>query len=441
MSHWAKVPLAPPDKILGLTEAFKADPFPSKINLGVGAYRNDEGRAVVLESVRQAEAIIFNSSVDHEYAGIGGVQSFVDKSIEFAYGEQSAPLKSGRIAAVQSLSGTGACRVFGEFICKILGKGKKVYLPDPSWGNHIPIFRNAGLEPAKYRYFDPISKSIDLPGLLEDVQNAENGSVFLIHACAHNPTGCDPTKEQWNQLSTVMKAKKHVVYMDCAYQGFASGDPEEDAYAIRKFVEDGHHIILGQSFAKNFGVYGERVGALSVVTGSADEAARVKSQLKALVRPMYSNPPIYGARLVSEILSNPNLKQLWTTECSAMASRIKTMRKLLQQKLVEHGSTANWQHITDQIGMFCYTGLSPAQVVRLREEFHVYCTDDGRFSMAGVNSRNVAYLAAAVHACTTTTTTLDAGAAGAAGTAVGKAPGGDEGSMSPPSAPPSAPPS
>jgi len=392
--------LAPPDKILGLSEAYKNDTFPKKVSLGVGAYRDNDGKPVVLPSVRTAESRLLSKNLDHEYAGIAGVQSYVNLSLEFAYGNDSDVLKSGKVAAVQSLSGTGACRLAGEFVSKFFGKGKKMYMPDPTWGNHLAIMKNSGLEPASYAYFDSKTCGVDFKGMLNSINNAETGSVFMFHACAHNPTGCDPTPEQWDQLSIVMKAKKHITFFDCAYQGFASGDSEKDAYAIRKFVADGHQILLAQSFAKNFGLYGERVGTLSVVCASKEEKDRVESQLKVLVRPMYSNPPVYGARLIAEILSDKTLRQQWTLECKSMADRILAMRTSLKESLKKSGSTKNWDHITDQIGMFCYTGMTSQQVKRLIEEFHIYCTEDGRISVAGLNSKNVQYVAQSIHEVT-----------------------------------------
>lgn len=396
-SIWTHIELAPRDAILGLNEAFKEDKSSTKVNLGVGAYRDDNGKPVVLPSVREAERRVLNKSMDHEYSTIGGCSNYIKNSIQFAYGMDSDVIKQERVAAIQTLSGTGACRVVGEFISKFFGKGKKMYLPDPTWGNHIPIMANSGLVPTKYRYYNTKTNSIDFNGLMDDINKAENQSVFMLHAAAHNPTGCDPTKQQWNELSKGIKQKGHIIFFDNAYQGFASGNSEDDAYSIRKFVSDGHHIMLAQSFAKNFGLYGERIGTLSVVTANKEEKERVESQLKTIVRPMYSNPPIYGARIVNEILSDPTLKKQWNQECKEMADRIKSMRHLLRTEL-EKKTTKSWNHITDQIGMFCYTGLTPSQVTLLKEKYHIYCTADGRFSMAGINSKNVHYIAEAVAA-------------------------------------------
>eukprot|EP00752_Nemacystus_decipiens_P003765 g3466.t1 len=400
MSVWSEMPMGPPDPILGLTDAFNKDTDPRKVSLGVGAYRGDDGKPFVLESVRKAEGLVLEKSLNHEYAGIAGVPEFTKLSLAFAYGKDSSALKENRVAGVQTLSGTGACRVMGELLARFRGTGSAIYVPNPTWGNHIPIFQNAGLEVKKYRYFNPENVGLDFEGLLSDVQAAEDESVFLLHACAHNPTGIDPTQDQWAELSKLMKTKRHTAFFDCAYQGFASGDAEHDAWAIRRFVADGHCIALAQSFAKNFGLYGERIGALSVVCNDAEEAARVGSQLKIVIRPMYSNPPVYGARLVTEILSDDALSKEWSGECKAMADRIMAMRAGLREHLEDLKSTRSWEHITDQIGMFCYTGLTQEEVLKIREDSHIYFTNDGRISMAGITTTNVEYVAKSIFAVT-----------------------------------------
>lgn len=339
---------------------------------------------------------------DHEYAPIAGHAQFIQRSLEFAYGENSEMLAAGRIAAVQSISGTGAVRLAGEFLRKVIGFKPlhMIYVPRPTWGNHKAIFDSAGLDTIDYPYYSSQTNAIDFAGMKRYIEQAEYGSAFLLHACAHNPTGCDPSREQWNELSHLMREKNHMVVFDSAYQGFASGDPEADAYAVRRFVDDGHQIMLCQSFAKNFGLYGERAGVFSVVTSSPEEAEKVSSQLKLVIRPMYSNPPVHGARIVAEVLSDPKLKAQWLAECKQMAERIQSMRKLLRNKLenTAAGKKRSWKHITDQIGMFCYTGLTKEQVLRLRADFSIYCTEDGRFSMAGINSGNIDYLCASIAA-------------------------------------------
>ncbi|GAB9466011.1 Aspartate aminotransferase, mitochondrial precursor [Globisporangium polare] len=400
--HWlGSVPMGPADPILGLTERFNKDPDPRKVSLGVGAYRDDNGKPYVLPSVLEAEKRIMAAGKNKEYAGISGMKDFVDLSLKFAYGDDSKALQEKRITGVQTISGTGGVRLAGEFFSKFLGKDTPIYMPNPTWGNHIPIMKDAGLEVRKYAYYEPASRGLDFSGLISDLKGAPERSLFLLHACAHNPTGVDPTFEQWQEISEVMKAKNHIAFFDCAYQGFASGDPTRDAAAIRYFVKEGHKIILSQSYAKNFGLYGERVGALSVVTKDEEEAQRVESQLKILIRPMYSNPPIHGSLIVSTILSDPELKSQWFRECKGMADRIITMRTTLRDAIeaVEKNNGAkksDWRHITDQIGMFCYTGLTESQVVRMIEKHHIYLTKDGRVSMAGVTSKNVGYLADAI---------------------------------------------
>ena len=392
---WSGVPQAPADPILGVAEAFRSDASPDKINLGIGAYRDDGGAPWVLPSVRAAEGKLHEQACDHEYLGMAGLPAFVGAALRFAYGSECAALAAGRVAAIQTLSGTGACRAAGVFLERF-SSADTVYVSAPTWGNHIPIFEEAGLKVERYRYFDAATNGLDFAGMLADVEAAPDGSVFLLHACAHNPTGVDPSDEQWAALSGALR--RHVVMFDCAYQGFASGDADRDAASIRRFVADGHELLLAQSFAKNFGLYGERVGALSVVCADAAEAKAVESQLKRAIRPIWSNPPAYGARLVTGVLDDAALAQQWTRDCATMAERIGAMRAALRAALEAEGSARDWAHVTDQIGMFCYTGMSEAEVDRLRDEHHVYCTRDGRISMAGVTTENVGRLAAAMRA-------------------------------------------
>jgi aspartate aminotransferase len=284
----SSIPVAPADSILGINEAFKACQSPNKVNICVGAYRDENGKPWVLPSVREAEnRMLQDPAVNKEYASISGDSNFVELALKFAYG-WDADLSS--IAGVQSLSGTGACRIGGQFLSKFLPKGTTIYVPNPTWGNHHAIFKECGLNVNTYRYYDYHSNALDFAGMMEDFSTAPDGSILLLHACAHNPTGCDPTQEQWKRISELCLQKNHHVFFDSAYQGFASGDAERDAAALRLFVNDGHKILLAQSFAKNFGLYGERCGTLSVVTGSVDEKERVMSQLKVIIRPMYSSP-------------------------------------------------------------------------------------------------------------------------------------------------------
>jgi len=396
--QWAGVPMGPPDPILGVTVAFRKDTSDKKLNLGVGAYRDDNGQPFVLDCVRQAEEKIFKQKPNHEYAAISGVPEFNTVAAKLLFGDDCAPLKAGRVATVQSLSGTGALRVLGEFLKKFT-KNDTIYLPNPTWGTHKAIFNNSGLKTESYKYYDG-KGGLDFAGFKGDIAGLPDNSLILFHACAHNPTGVDPSIQQWKELAKVCAEKKHLILFDAAYQGFASGDPARDAFAVRHFLEQGVDIVVAQSFAKSFGLYGERVGALHIVTKDAEETERLMSQLLITVRPMYSNPPIYGARVVSTILSDPELSKLWHTEVKLMADRIINMRVQLVANLKALGSTRDWSHITNQIGMFCYSGLTPEQVDRLRDEFHIYMTSNGRISMAGVFSSKVAYLAQGIHAVT-----------------------------------------
>lgn len=396
-SSWGNVEMGPPDAILGVTEAYKRDSNPKKINLGVGAYRDDSGKPFVLPSVRQAEEKMRQANLDHEYAGIAGLPEFTREAAKLALGDDSPAIKDGRNVTAQCISGTGSLRVGAAFFSKWYEPSKDFYIPTPSWGNHTPIFKHSGLNVKQYRYYEPKTCGFDFNGALEDLSKIPKGSVVLLHACAHNPTGVDPRPEQWKEISSVMKKQGLFPFFDMAYQGFASGSVDNDAFAVRHFLEQGHNIALCQSFAKNMGLYGERAGAFTLVCSSKEEADRVMSQIKILIRPMYSNPPIHGARIVQTILMDPALKSQWLKDVKGMADRIISMRTQLVDNLKKEGSSHNWQHITDQIGMFCFTGLKPDQVERLIKEFSVYLTKDGRISVAGVTSGNVGYLAHAMH--------------------------------------------
>ncbi|RFU25395.1 hypothetical protein B7463_g10939, partial [Scytalidium lignicola] len=394
-STWADVPQGPP-AILGITEAFKADSFSEKINLGVGAYRDDQGKPHVLPSVRTAEDKIVSARFNKEYAGITGVPEFTKAAAVLAYGPNSSALD--RLVITQSISGTGALRIGGEFLARFYPGAKTIYIPTPSWANHAAVFKDSGLSVEKYRYYNKDTIGLDFEGMVADIKAAPKGSIFLLHACAHNPTGIDPTPEQWKQISDAVKSGEHFAFFDMAYQGFASGDTDKDAFAIRHFVEQGHNICLAQSFAKNMGLYGERAGAFSIVCADAEEKKRVDSQIKIVVRPLYSNPPVHGARIASEILNNEELNKQWLGEVKGMADRIITMRALLKKNLEDLGSKHDWSHITNQIGMFAYTGLTPEQMDKLAKEHSVYATKDGRISVAGITSANVKRLAEAIHA-------------------------------------------
>jgi len=398
-TFYNKIQKAPEDPILGVSVAFNKDTSPKKINLGVGAYRDDDGKPLVLQCIRKAEKILLDKALDHEYLPIGGLAPFNKAAAQLLLGADSPVISEGRVVTVQALSGTGALRIGAAF----LGRFYKspVLMPNPTWGNHIPIFADSGLtDQRQYKYYDAKTISLDFKGMIQDIKGAPNGSVLLLHACAHNPTGVDPTMEQWAEVSKVAKERQHLVFFDAAYQGFASGDPNKDAAPVRHFIKDGHDIMFAQSFAKNFGLYGERAGAFSIVCNSKEQAEIVESQLKVLIRPMYSNPPLYGARLVHTVLSDAELNKLWHSEVKGMADRIITTRHKLVAALKREGSTKNWKHIIDQIGMFCFSGLTPAQVEKITKDYHVYLTSNGRISMAGVGSKNVDYLAHAMHQVT-----------------------------------------
>uniref|UniRef100_H2Z4Q7 Aspartate aminotransferase, mitochondrial n=1 Tax=Ciona savignyi TaxID=51511 RepID=H2Z4Q7_CIOSA len=398
-SWWTNVEMGPPDPILGVSEAFKRDTNPKKMNLGVGAYRDDQGKPYILPTVKKAELAI--QGLDKEYLGITGLPAFTNAAAELAFGSGSSVLSAKRNVTVQGISGTGSLRIGANFLDKFFTSNKSIWLPTPSWGNHVPIFKHAGLDVQWYRYYKPSTCGFDAEGAMEDLNKIPENSIVLFHACAHNPTGVDPKLENWKEMSQICKNRNLLPYFDMAYQGFASGDINKDAAAMRFFVEEGHNILLAQSFAKNMGLYGsERAGAFTVVCADQEEAARVESQIKILIRPMYSNPPCNGARIASTVLTTPELREQWLVEVKGMADRIISMRQQLVDNLKKDGSSKDWGHIVDQIGMFCYTGLTPDQVSNLTNNFSVYLTKDGRISVAGVSSGNVQYLAHAMHQVT-----------------------------------------
>ncbi|XP_033105112.1 aspartate aminotransferase, mitochondrial-like [Anneissia japonica] len=399
-SWWSGVEMGPPDAILGVTEAFKRDSNPQKMNLGVGAYRSDEGKPFVLPSVRKAEEIMMAASHDKEYLPITGLADFTKAAAILAFGDNSETVSRNLNITSQGISGTGSLRIGANFLQRYYPGNKQVFLPTPSWGNHTPIFNHAGLQLGAYRYYDKSTCGFDKAGCLEDISKIPEGSIILLHACAHNPTGVDPKPEDWKELSHLIKKKKLYPFFDMAYQGFASGDIDRDAYALRLFLQDGHQLMLAQSFAKNMGLYGERAGAFTIVCETEEEMKRVESQVKITIRPIYSNPPVHGARIAATILNTPDLRKEWLVDVKHMADRIINMREMLVANLKKEGSTLDWSHVTDQIGMFCFTGLKPEQVERITKEFSVYLTKDGRISVAGISSSNNAYLAHAIHQVT-----------------------------------------
>ncbi|KAH7923519.1 PLP-dependent transferase [Leucogyrophana mollusca] len=394
---WQDVPLAPPDSIFKLTAAYKADTYPQKVNLGVGAYRDDDSKPWVLPVIKKATKILLNDpDLDHEYLPITGLPEFTAAAAKLILGSDSPAIVESRAVSVQTISGTGANHLGALFLSKFYhwDGPKQIYLSDPTWANHHAIFKNVGIEPLTYPYYDPKTIALDFSGFVGTLESAAPRSVFLLHACAHNPTGVDPTPDQWKQIADVVIAKNHYVFFDCAYQGFASGDLNKDAWAVRYFVEKNVPLLVCQSFAKNAGLYGERVGALHVVPPTKDAADRVKSQLSVLQRSEISNPPSHGARLVALILTGSDLFEEWNRDIKTMAGRIIAMRKELYRLLTEEFHTpGTWEHIINQIGMFSYTGINPDQAKALIDKAHIYLLSSGRISMAGLNSKNVRYFA------------------------------------------------
>ncbi|KAJ3259874.1 Aspartate aminotransferase, cytoplasmic [Boothiomyces macroporosus] len=391
-----KTTLAPPDVIFELTASYKADTDPNKINLGVGAYRDNDGKPWVLPVVKKAEhAIVGDNSLDHEYLPIDGIKQFTEASVRLILGQNSPAIAEQRYASAQTISGTGACRLGADFLYQF-AKGP-VYISNPTWANHRAIFQNAGFDDIReYPYWDPKTRGLAFEALLDCFHKAPNGSILLLHPCAHNPTGVDPTLEQWAQIAAIAKEKNHVVFFDCAYQGFASGDLEKDAQAVRYFVSQGMELLIAQSYAKNFGLYNERTGCLSIISKTPQGAKEASSQLCKIIRANYSNPPAFGARIVQTVLNNPQLNEEWIHQLKTMANRIIEMRQALYSSLLTLKTPGTWNHIVDQIGMFSFTGLTPAQVKVLRDKYHVYMTTNGRISMAGLNTSNVHRFAEAV---------------------------------------------
>lgn len=396
-SAWQNIAQAPADPILAIGDAFRVDTDSRKINLGVGAYRTAEGKPLVLNVVRKAEqALAADPTANKEYLGITGDATFCKLAREMAFGLDCVPLREGRITTVQALSGTGSLRVGAEFLAQHYNV-KTVYIPNPSWPTHRAIFTRAGMTVKEYRYFKPSTRGLDFEGLMADLGAAEAGSVVVLHACAHNPTGVDPSTEQWRAILGLCAQRRLLPFFDSAYQGFASGDLDGDAFAIRMAAaQPGQEMLLAQSFAKNMGLYGERVGALSVVCGNKDVAARVEGQLKLVIRPMYSNPPRHGAEIAARVLGDKGLFEEWKRELAGMANRIIDMRKALRGELEARKAPGSWEFITNQIGMFTYTGLTRPQCELLTKKHHIYLTMDGRISMAGLNAKGAAYLADAI---------------------------------------------
>lgn len=394
MSLFSAVEMAPRDPILGLTEQYVADTNPKKVNLGVGVYYDDNGKLPLLECVQKAEEKMMAAHAARGYLPIDGIAAYDAAVKTLVFGADSEPVKSGRVATVQALGGTGGLRVGADFLKK-LNPSAKVLISDPSWENHRALFTQAGFQVETYPYYDATRRGINFDGMLTALDAAPAGTVVVLHACCHNPTGYDLTPAQWDQVVAAVKARKLVAFLDMAYQGFGQGIAE-DGVAVNKFLASGENFFVSTSFSKSLSLYGERVGALSVLCQDKEEAARVLSQLKIVIRTNYSNPPTHGGQVAATILNTPELRALWEKELAGMRSRIKEMRSALVAKLKEKGVKGDFAFIEKQVGMFSYSGLSKDQMVRLRSEFGVYGIDSGRICVAALNTKNLDYVAESI---------------------------------------------
>ncbi len=394
MSLFSAVEMAPRDPILGLNEQYNADTNPHKVNLGVGVYFDDNGKLPLLACVQAAEKALMDKAAPRGYLPIDGIAAYDNAVKALVFGADSDVVKSGRVSTVQAIGGTGGLKIGADFLKKISPQAK-VLISDPSWENHRAIFQNAGFEVGSYRYYDAATRSVNFDGMLADLNAAAPGTIVVLHACCHNPTGYDLTAAQWDQVIAAVKAKGLTAFLDMAYQGFGHGI-QEDGAVVGKFVAAGLNIFVSTSFSKSFSLYGERVGALSVVASGKEEADRVLSQLKVVIRTNYSNPPTHGGAVVAAVLGNPELRALWEKELGEMRVRIKAMRQKLVDGLKAAGVQQDMSFITTQIGMFSYSGLSKDQMVRLRSEFGVYGTDTGRMCVAALNSKNIDYVCQAI---------------------------------------------
>jgi aromatic-amino-acid transaminase len=394
MSLFSAVEMAPRDPILGLNEQFNADPNPNKVNLGVGVYFDENGKLPLLHCVQAAEKTMMDKPSARGYLPIDGIAAYDSAVKSLVFGPDSEPVLSGRVATVQAVGGTGGLKIGADFL-KHLHPEAKVLISDPSWENHRALFSNAGFVVETYAYYDAAQRGVHFEGMLASLNAAAPGTIVVLHACCHNPTGYDITSAQWDQVVAVVKHNKLTAFLDMAYQGFGHGIAE-DGTVIAKFVAAGLSFLVSTSFSKSFSLYGERVGALSVLCDSKDEAARVLSQLKIAIRTNYSNPPIHGGAIVAAVLNTPDLRALWEKELGDMRARIKAMRQTLVDGLKAAGVAQDMGFITTQIGMFSYSGLSKDQMVRLRNDFGVYGTDTGRMCVAALNSKNIAYVCAAI---------------------------------------------
>ena len=398
MSLFSAVEMAPRDPILGINESFAADTNPNKVNLGVGVYFDDNGKLPLLQCVQAAEKTMMDKPTARGYLPIDGIVAYDNAVKALVFGADSEPVTSGRVATVQAIGGTGGLKIGADFLKKV-SPNAKVLISDPSWENHRALFTNAGFEVGTYAYFDATANGgkggVNFEGMLASLNAAAAGTIVVLHACCHNPTGYDITPAQWDQVIAVVKAKNLTPFLDMAYQGFGYGIAEDGA-VIQKFVASGLNFFVSTSFSKSFSLYGERVGGLSVLCQDKEEASRVLSQLKIVIRTNYSNPPTHGGAVVAAVLNNPELRALWEKELGEMRVRIKAMRQKLVDGLKAAGVKQDMSFITTQIGMFSYSGLSKDQMVRLRSEFGVYGTDTGRMCVAALNSKNIEYVCQAI---------------------------------------------
>jgi len=386
--------MAPPDAILGLKEAFKLDPNPDKINLSVGVYKDADGTTPVLESVRRAEAALLEEQASKEYLSITGSPELGCCVQKLLFGEDHEIISSNRAATAQTPGGTGALRVAGDFIKKVL-PGSKIWLSDPTWANHRNVFRAAGLEICSYPYYDSQRKTIGFDNMMNALAEVPARDIVLFHACCHNPTGADPTPGQWQQLAVLAGEKGFLPLFDFAYQGFGDG-LDEDAAGLRTFAVPGCKLLVTNSFSKNMSLYNERVGSLTVVDATAEAAAKAFSHISTCIRANYSNPPAHGGKVVTKVLSDPELHALWLEEVAAMRGRLNTMRALFVKTLAAKGVKQDFSFMANQRGMFSFTGLTPDQVNRLRDQYAIYIVGSGRINVAGITEKNIDRLCQAI---------------------------------------------
>jgi aromatic-amino-acid transaminase len=393
-SLFAAIEMAPRDPILGITEAFVADKNPNKINLGVGVYYDDSGRVPLLECVRKAEALMMEKAAPRTYLPIDGLAAY-DKAVqELVFGANSPVIQEKRAITVQALGGTGGLKLGADFL-KRFSPDAQVWISDPSWENHRALFESAGFQVNNYPYYDPATRGVNFAGMLDALSTMPAGAIVVLHACCHNPTGADLSDAQWDQVIEVVSKRRLVPFLDMAYQGFGDGIAE-DGNVVHRFAATGGSLFVSNSFSKSFSLYGERVGALSIVAVSAEEASRVLSQLKRVIRTNYSNPPVHGGQVVATVLATPELRQLWEDELAGMRLRIREMRRLLVEKLAANSASQDFDFVVRQRGMFSYSGLTKAQVERLRSEYSIYAIDTGRICVAALNSHNVDQVAKAI---------------------------------------------